>query len=342
MSADIRQSFINSRATQGINILRIANAVKDGETVVIGSKTFEASFDNVVPAGRISINLLAAASLVAATGVLTVASGQRAMNNETVVIQGVTYTFKDTLSTGPAVAFEVKKGASLAEDLSNLAAAINKGDGEGTAYGTGTTANPYVTAVADGTARTVTVAAKVKGTPANAYTTTETMTQGSWGGATLSGGADASAADFSTAFALAVNQNGGSVGFSATKISNNEVLVTVSGNNSPNGTSFSETLSGTNNAWASTTLIGAGQTPEDIPAQALVVRSPTATEVALGNMHFVFPFKPTRSLVQVQTTSTGAGRAWDGTRVITGNRITLAGGTTPLAATETITLLATE
>lgn len=86
-------------------------------------------------------------------------------NNDTLVI-GLTgftqtYTFKTTL-TGSA--YEVLRGADATETMANLRLALRDGDtvrgdatGEGTAYGTGTAANPYldVTAVS-GTILTVT------------------------------------------------------------------------------------------------------------------------------------------------------------------------------------------
>lgn len=86
-----------------------------------------------------------------AGGTLTFAS--QPANNETVIIGLVgftrTYTFKTTLSVGPAVVNEVLRGADKFESARNLANAINDDTGEGTRYATGTTINEYLSAYAD-------------------------------------------------------------------------------------------------------------------------------------------------------------------------------------------------
>lgn len=65
--------------------------------------------------------------------------------SDTVVIGDQTYTFE----ASPAAANDVDIGADLDGSISNLVAAINDSGVEGTDYGTGTVANPYVTAAAD-------------------------------------------------------------------------------------------------------------------------------------------------------------------------------------------------
>lgn len=102
--------------------------------------------------------------------------------DETVTIGSVTYTLK----AAPAEANEIDIGASATETAANLAAAINGGAGEGTAYGTGTVAHPDVFASAD--TGVVTVTARVYGTAGNSIATTETSAVASFGAATLSGG----------------------------------------------------------------------------------------------------------------------------------------------------------
>lgn len=117
----------------------------------------------------------------AATGTLTF-TGQPA-NTETVVIDGKTYTFQTVLTN---VDGNVLIGANLAASIANLTDAINLGAGAGTDYAAATTLNPDVTGTAGAT--TLVVTAKIAGTGGNAITTTETITNASWGGATLSGG----------------------------------------------------------------------------------------------------------------------------------------------------------
>lgn len=112
-------------------------------------------------------------------------------NGETVVLGGVTYTFKTTLSTTPT-ANEVLIGAAATNSLDNLKAAVNGGTvggvGAGSIYGRGTVANPDLVAGAK-TASTLVFIAKLEGTGGNSLASTETITNASFGGATFAGGA---------------------------------------------------------------------------------------------------------------------------------------------------------
>lgn len=127
---------------------------------------------------------------VKATGVLT--SSGVFQNNETVTISDstttVVYTFKTALT---GAAYEVLIGANAAASLDNLKSAINASAGAGTTYGTGTPANPLVTATTN-TDTAQTVEANRIGTYANAFTTTETCANVAWGAATLENGAASS------------------------------------------------------------------------------------------------------------------------------------------------------
>lgn len=125
----------------------------------------------------------AAGAPVAATGVFTLAGNPT--NGETVTIDGVTYTFVNTL----AVAFDVLIGVAATNTLDNLVAAITAGAGSGTLYGTGTTAHPSVTAAA-GVGDTVDVTASTAGSAGNSIATSTVSADGSWGSATLTGGLD--------------------------------------------------------------------------------------------------------------------------------------------------------
>lgn len=123
---------------------------------------------------------------VKATQVIT-ASGVFS-NGETITIGDKVYTMVTTLS---GAANEVLIGASAAASLDNLKSAINASAGEGTTYGTGTKANPNVTATTN-TDTAQTVEAYRVGTYGNSIVTTETCANASWGDATLASGADAS------------------------------------------------------------------------------------------------------------------------------------------------------
>lgn len=109
-------------------------------------------------------------------------------NGETVLIGDKTYTFVTTLS---GAANEVLIGASAAASLDNLKSAINATAGEGSTYGTGTVANPNVTATTN-TDTTQVVEAYRVGTYGNDIATTEACANAAWGAATLENGAEPS------------------------------------------------------------------------------------------------------------------------------------------------------
>lgn len=110
---------------------------------------------------------------VAATGTLTLTGN--AIANQTVTIGGVVYTFVDAADE-PG---EVTIGADASETIDNLAAEI-----AGHGY---TAANPLVVA-ANGPGDTLNVQAILPGALGNAIGTTETLTNGYFGAATLTGG----------------------------------------------------------------------------------------------------------------------------------------------------------
>jgi hypothetical protein len=106
--------------------------------------------------------------------------------DDTVTIGGVVYTLKAV----PANPNEIDIGVDAATTAANLRAAINHGAGEGTAYGTGTTAHPTVEA--SGAGANVIVTAKAAGTLGNNIAVAEAGTGTAFSGAAtkLSGGVD--------------------------------------------------------------------------------------------------------------------------------------------------------
>lgn len=122
----------------------------------------------------------------AATGVLTVTANPS--NTETVTIGSKVYEFVNSLSAANDVLIEV----AATDTLDNLVAAINGDAGEGSKYGTGTTANTDATAEkTDTLVVTVTaiIPAPSSGNDAgNDVATTETLADGSWGTTTMDGG----------------------------------------------------------------------------------------------------------------------------------------------------------
>lgn len=104
---------------------------------------------------------------------------------ETVTIGSKVYTFEDLLSD---VDGNVHIGADAEETLGNLIAGINLDAGAGSKYATSMTGHPDVTAVAGSAVNTMVITADVAGNDGNTIDTTETLTEGSWGVATLTGG----------------------------------------------------------------------------------------------------------------------------------------------------------
>lgn len=133
---------------------------------------------------------------IAASKALTI-SAITGANTQTVSIGGITYTFNTALTN---TANNVLIGADATAMGANLAAAINAGAGAGTTYGTGTVANPSVTASAN--TGVVTVTARTPGASGNAIVIGETLTNGAWAGGatTLSGGSNTSSVGQMTVF----------------------------------------------------------------------------------------------------------------------------------------------
>jgi len=108
-----------------------------------------------------------------------------ALNTETVVIDGVTYTFQTVLTD---VDGNVLIGATAEECRDNLIDAINVGPGRGTRYANSMTEHPTVRAEESG--GQLDAIMKNVGTFGNATAVTETLTNGSWDNNPMEDGAD--------------------------------------------------------------------------------------------------------------------------------------------------------
>lgn len=139
--------------------------------VQLGNEAVSVAFVGGLPV------LTLGANPVAATGLLTITATFNAVAGEHVSIGGTQYTF---VAGVPANAYEVQIGASRLQTIANLATTINGGSNL-------TPQNPSVSATNPGDG-TMPVTARVKGTVGNLLATAEDMTNGAWGGATLSGG----------------------------------------------------------------------------------------------------------------------------------------------------------
>lgn len=162
-------------------------ASRDGATTITpndGGAAFE-TVDQRTPTDDTFIE----AELIAAQAIFTLTDLPTASETVTVgTTDGVTpavYTFVATLSS----AFDVLIGANIVETMANLAAAINGGDGEGSVYGTGTTANNDVSAEVQPTGQLV-VTALTPGQAGNSISVSDTCSDGSWDDTTLTGGQD--------------------------------------------------------------------------------------------------------------------------------------------------------
>jgi len=121
------------------------------------------------------------AAYTAATGVLTITG--TISNGETVVFDGVTYTFNTVLGGAGSVLI----GGSISASIDNLVAAINGDPGSGTIYGIGTTPSTNASALNIGNNQ-MRATANTPGTAGNSIGTTETLANGSWTASTLTGG----------------------------------------------------------------------------------------------------------------------------------------------------------
>jgi len=172
--------------------------------VLIGADQ-QVSLDNLIAAiildtpiaGRYAASTTVHSSVTAqddpdkrATGVLTMTANPT--DTETVVIDGKTYTFQDTLTDSDG---NVLIGSTTPASLDNLIAAIRlTASGKGLTYAALMTLHSTVTALA-GTGDTMDATAKTGGFAGDALATTETLANGSWGAATLSGADNAMRVD---------------------------------------------------------------------------------------------------------------------------------------------------
>jgi hypothetical protein len=144
--------------------------------------TFGAIGNNIVGTVDGSWALTGSTTGTKATGTLTLAGN--AVADETVTIGSKVYTWKATVGT---TSNQVKIGTTASDSIDNLIAAINKAAGGGTTYGSNTVAHTQVVA-AVGAGDTMGLTAKEYSSSYNTVATTATMTAGSWGAATLTGG----------------------------------------------------------------------------------------------------------------------------------------------------------
>lgn len=124
------------------------------------------------------------ASLLPATETLSLTANP--LDTETVTLGATTYTFLTVLVD---TANNVLIGVDRDDSLVNLRKAVNLEAGVGVEYGTGTLVNASASLSVLGNGQAL-ATALTPGAAGNAIVSTETLTSGSWGGVTLSGGQD--------------------------------------------------------------------------------------------------------------------------------------------------------
>jgi hypothetical protein len=317
-----------------LGVVRIEAAVEDGETVVIGDDTYEFDTDDAITEGNIQVDV-SGGSEVASQGTLTVDT--QPLSGDTMTIGTKEYTF---VPDGTANADgEIDVGEDLAGAKVNIVAAINGEDGFSTAH-TLVTAADFVT-------NDCVITAITPGTAGDDIATTETFDEATnvfdavkLG--TTTAGVDATADEATAALETVINASA-TEAVVADKIDANEVLILADAVGDVT-LAMSETMGGANNTvWD--TAMGEGAAVAD-KKMVTLVRVPTATEVATGNLHVALDFEPVMVLAQVRVTTTGAAKAWDGDVIITGGSnpyVTLNNdGSTDWATTDTIHIMAAE
>lgn len=116
-----------------------------------------------------------------ASGTLTLSANPA--DGETVTIDGVVYTFKNTL----AAAYDVKRGADATESAANLQKALDLSGTAGTNYHASTGRHATVGGLSSA-AGVLTVKSRRFGAEGNLIATTETLGSGAWANATLTNG----------------------------------------------------------------------------------------------------------------------------------------------------------
>lgn len=321
---------------KAVNVLRVASAGVGGQTVTIGADVYElATKDDLSVTGSHIVVDMTGGATRKAKGKLTFTDVP--LDTETVTINGKVYTFQDTLTD---VDGHVKIGASAEATIDNLVAAINLTPGlKGTGYATSTTKHATVTAAKSSTDKCILTAIS-GGTAGNSLTLAEAATNVAKDAATLGteqAGVDPTASEVLTALESKIN-SAGSEKVTALKVSTTHLLI-YSDKLENITIACSETLAGSNNAWAAAAMYGGARTKGRKIAEDL--RVPTAVEVALGILHWWLPFTPSRVIVLVAPTATpGAYKIWDGAPVIDGGHVTINNaGSTDWAATDNVEVL---
>jgi len=204
-------------AVKAVMTLGVSGVTIDGETVTIGTRKYEFCADTAL-SKTLPTNIAIDISDHATHAARVLTIDTQPTSNDTFTIGTKVYTI---VPDGTANANgEVSRGTDLPTAKLAIVAAINGTDGHNSPH-------PSVTAAAF-TVNNCTITAIIGGTAANSLATTETFNAGTniFAGATLTGGADCSAANVQSHLVAAVNADT-PVGVVASNGSNQDVLLTA-------------------------------------------------------------------------------------------------------------------
>lgn len=180
--------FIGADATTTMaNLAAAINLDAGAGTLYAAATTVHPTVSATSVLARLSITAKTAGSAANAI-VLAVTGGNAYWTSATMRggADATVYTFRATVDNTSPIR-EVVIGASAADTRDNLVSAINAATGAGSMYSLGTPFNPFVRAESTG-AQNMTARSREFGTVGNAIATADTMTNASWGTATLTGG----------------------------------------------------------------------------------------------------------------------------------------------------------
>ncbi len=159
--------FLSDGSTSGSSTIGVSTGLLSSSSLNLGGATAATGSLTQAPgtAAVAATNTLTGAAFTeSAVAAATLTAGAGPANNDTITLNGQTYTFKTTLT---GAANEVALGGSETAALANLASAVNASPGgAGTAYGNGTVANTGLKATGS-TGTTITFNALTNGLGGN-------------------------------------------------------------------------------------------------------------------------------------------------------------------------------
>lgn len=186
--------------TASTDVLTASANATDGDTVTVGPYTYTlvdalssptAPFEVFIGASATATLANLAAAIISDTGAGTVYGANTPPNPVVTAVSSVATLTVTSIGTGADA--NLIKVAETSSTLSWATAQLAGATGAGVTFGVGTAASTVIEAAANST-NAIDATALEAGVAGNAIATTETLTNASWGAATLTGAADAVAA----------------------------------------------------------------------------------------------------------------------------------------------------